>query len=151
MELVDREVNNLLNKELSATEVRKEDDLYYNFTFWIKGKSVKDIKKGNFELIGRRIPTNYEGKCLFETDTAASKMSHRKLWPYYAEDDKPFNYYPRGRVNIYNGEVYINLHSLFNQPSIINSLIKECNLYKISYDVECNDETQGPHYNFLLR
>lgn len=135
---------------MKLTEVKKEDDIYYNFTFWIKGNSVKDIKKGNFELIGRKTPTDYDGKCLFETDDILSKMSHKKLWSYYEEDSKPFNYYPRGRVNIYKGEAYINLHSLFNQPSIINALIKECNLNRIPYDIECNDETQGSHYNFEL-
>ena len=151
MEQIDEEVNNLLNKELAATEVRKEDDLYYNFTFWIKGKSVRDIKKGNFELIGRKTPVNYAGVYMSGDDRKSSNLSHSKLWPLYTENNFPYKYYPRGRVNIYNGEAYINLHSLFNQPSIINALIKECNLYKIPYDVECNDETQGPHYNFLLR
>ena len=43
---VDKELLELVSE--SAYEMRKEDDLYLVGPFWIIGKSVEEINKGNF-------------------------------------------------------------------------------------------------------
>ena len=50
MEFIQKEINEMLNRELSATEVKKEDDFYFVGPFWIIGQSVEEINKGNFEF-----------------------------------------------------------------------------------------------------
>lgn len=136
---------------MNLNEVRKEDDLYYEGAFWIKGNSVRDIKKGNYEIIGIKIPCNYMGTPL--TDRSKRSLTHLRLWPEYNKglENKPYNYLPRGRVAIYNGVAYIHLNSLFNQPDLVDKLEKEYNLGKLEIDLDFNDTYQGSHYDFLLK
>lgn len=131
-------------------EVRKEDNLYYQGAFWIKGTSVRDIKKGNYDIIGIKIPSNYKGDMI--TDRSKSSLTHKRLWAEYNKgfEDKPYNYFPRGRVAIYNGVAYIHLNSLFNQPNVIDDIIKIYNLNKLEIELDFNDTYQGSHYDFLI-
>lgn len=132
-------------------EVRKEDDLYYQGAFWIDGQDVKSIKRGNFKIIGPTYPANYRGKYL-DKITSKNSLTHKRLWPSYNKgyEDKPYNYLPRGRVGIYEGTAYINLPSLFNQPDIIDAIIKIYNLKKLEIEV-VDVDSEGSHYNFLLK
>lgn len=136
---------------MNLNEVRKEDDLYYEGAFWIKGNSVRDIKKGYYEIIGIKIPCNYQGTPL--TDRSKRSLTHLRLWSEYNKglENKPYNYLPRGRVAIYNGVAYIHLNSLFNQPDLVDRLEKEYNLGKLEIDLDFNDTYQGSHYDFLLK
>ena len=136
---------------MKLTEVRKEDDLYFQGGFWIKGESVREIKKGNFQLIGIKLPTYYSGEYV-NLDRSKSSLTHKRLWSEYNEgyEDKPFNYLPRGRVAIYKGVAYIHLNSLFNQPSVIDKIFEEYNLTKLELEFDFNDTYQGSHYDFLL-
>ena len=136
---------------MKLTEVRKEDDLYFQGGFWIKGESVREIKKGNFQLIGIKLPTYHSGEYV-NLDRSKSSLTHKRLWSEYNEgyEDKPFNYLPRGRVAIHKGVAYIHLNSLFNQPSIIDKIIEEYNLDKLELEFDFNDTYQGSHYDFLL-
>ena len=133
-------------------ESRKEDELYYEGPFWIKADTYRDMQKGNFELIAYKVLVNYEGEP--QEYYNKREFTHKKLW---AKDfkDSGFEYYhyPRGRVNIYKGVVYINLNSKCNTPKIIDAIIKEYKLEKFSQsdiDIEYNDVTQGPHYDFEI-
>ena len=136
---------------MKLTEVRKEDDLYFQGGFWIKGESVREIKKGNFQLIGIKLPTYHSGEYV-NLDRSKSSLTHKRLWSEYNEgyEDKPFNYLTRGRVAIHKGVAYIHLNSLFNQPSIIDKIIEEYNLDKLELEFDFNDTYQGSHYDFLL-
>lgn len=137
---------------MNLDEVRKEDDLYFQGGFWIKGNSIREIKKGNFEIIGIKLPCYYNGEYT-KLDRSKSSLSHKRLWNEYNQgyEDKPFNYFPRGRVAIYNGVAYIHLNSLFNQPSIIDKIVNEYNLSKLELEFDFNDTYQGSHYDFLLQ
>lgn len=134
-------------------EVRKEEDLYYQGAFWIKGNSVLDIKKGKFEIIGIKLPSNYDGSYTSDVARSKSSLTHKRLWPEYAKElaDKEYNYLPRGRVSIYQGTAFIHLNSLFNQPSIIDSIIKFYSIEKLNIYIDLNDTYQGSHYDFSLR
>lgn len=137
-------------------EVRKEDDAYYQGAFWIIGNSVKEIKSNNYRIIGKQILSNYNGDYI-ENIKSKNSLTHRKLWNSLnpLEDKQiPWNFFPRGRVSIYNGIAYIHLNSLFNQPSIVDSIIKIYHLEKLGQEniqVDLNDTYQGSHYDFLLK
>lgn len=133
-------------------EVRKEDDLYYQGAFWLIGNSVKDIKTGNSFILGNKLSCDFNGKYLVAIESK-NALSHKRIWTEFSADynNVPYNYYPRGRVSIYNGTAYIHIHHLFNQPDIIDKIISEYNLKKLEIEVETNDITQGFHYDFLLK
>lgn len=139
-------------KEESAYESRKEDELYFQGAFWIKGDSVREIKRGHFELIGERLLCNYSGEYQ-EFDGSQKQLTHKRLWPKYAEEllDKDYTYLPRGRVAIHNGVAYIHVNSLFNQPTVIDAVIKMYEIGKLEIEVDCNDLYQGSHYDFQLK
>ena len=137
---------------MGLEEVRKEDDHYYQGAFWIIGNSVREIKRGNFQLIGIKLLTDFQGNYIEQVGSKGS-LTHKRLWPEYNKgfEDKEFNYFPRGRVAIYEGVAYIHINSLFNQPTLIDRVIKEYNLQKLEIEVDCNDLYQGSHYDFKLR
>lgn len=134
-------------------EVRKEDDIYYQGPFWIVGDSVVEIFRGKFSLIGEKYPVSYEGRS-FEIEISKNAQSHKNTWRReYASNyaNVPYNYFPRGRVTVYQGIAFIHLHSLMNTPAIVNKVIQMYELSKLQCEVELNDEVQGSHYDFLLR
>lgn len=137
---------------MQLNEVRKEDDIYYQGAFWIKGDSIKDIKKGHFQIIGVELPCDYNGQYVNLFNKSKRSLTHKKLWMEYAGElkDKPFNYLPRGRVSIYNGTAFIHLNSLFNQPDIIDAIIDKYCISRLDLEFDFNDTYQGSHYDFLL-
>lgn len=138
---------------MKVLAVRKEDDSYYQGAFWIVGDSVKDIKRGNFQIVGVQILSDFNGKYL-EKISSKSGLTHRSLWNRtFKKEVNPevdYNYYPRGRVCIHNGNAYIHLHSLFNQPDIIDRVVQIYHLEKLDVDIDLNDTYQGSHYDFKL-
>lgn len=140
-------------KTKTSTEVEKEDDIYYQGGFWIKGDSVDDIKCGRFTLIGAKFACDYQGKYIGNFDRSKSSLTHRRLWGEYAGElaDKPFNYLPCGRVGVYDGKAYINMNSLFNAPEIIDAIIERYHIGKLDIQLSFNDTYQGSHYDFLLK
>lgn len=140
-----------LIKEDILTEVRKEDDLYYQGAFWIKGDSVKDIKKGKFEIIGDKLACDFHGNYK-ELIKSKNSLTHKQSWDKYNSgyEDKEYNYLPRGRVGVYEGTAFIHLPTLFNQPDIIDMIIKIYNLEKLELEIHHTD-SEGSHYNFELQ
>lgn len=137
------------------TEVRKEDDLYNIGPFWIVSHSLKSILTNNFEIKGIKIPVDYNGNYTNEFLRKKSSTSHNKIWTQIDKVNKSsgYTYYPRGRVRIVNGEVFIHLNSKVNTPQVINKIIEFYNLQKLSKNVsiEEDDLIQGSHYNFELK
>lgn len=134
-------------------EIRKEDDIYYQGAFWIKGDSINNIKKGQFEIIGVELPCDYNGQYVNLFGKSKNDLTHKKLWPEYAMElkNEPFNYLPRGRVSIYNGIAFIHLNSLFNQPNIIDAVVNKYCISKLELELDFNDIYQGSHYDFILK
>lgn len=137
------------------TEVRKEDDLYFQGAFWINANSVKDILSGQFEIVGQRLLSTYEGKYVDDI-TSKSAKTHRKLWEEYKSkldgmSDKEYTYLPRGRVSIYKGTAYIHIHSRMNIPKVIDAITSAYELKKLDIIVDLNDTYQGSHYESELQ
>ena len=134
------------------TEVKKEDDLYFQGAFWITGDSVKDIIRGNFNLLCEKRLCDIDGKDVNITGSKNS-LNHKNLWKNeFGKDqnDKSFDYYPRGRVSIYIGTAFIHIHSILHTPAIVDAIINEYGIDKLDVEVERNDILQGSHYDFLL-
>lgn len=133
---------------MHLTEVRKEDNLYFQGPFWIAGSEVKEIKRGHFSLISKRYLCDYQGNYV-DDNTSKSSKTHKSVWKTYGYS-VDYNYFPRGRVGVYNGTAFIHLHSLFNQPDIIDSIIDIYQLDGLDIEIEENNTFQGNHYDFQL-
>ena len=106
------------------------------------------------ELFCLKIPCDKNGTPL-NPETAFSAKSgdnfnHKAEWEKLSKKvtrGKPFNYYPRGRVEIKNGKVTIYLNPYLNKEKIINALCKEFSILSLPIKVK-NDGSA--HYNFLM-
>lgn len=135
------------------TETRKEDDLYYKGGFWIIADTYPDILMGNFRLIGEKIPVSFYGE-LQRNNPNKKNETHQALWAskyrqYYP--NKSYDYFPRGRVEVYNGVAYVNINSRCNTPNVVDTIIREYNLGNLELNLSCNDIRQGSHYDFQLK
>ena len=148
---VDKELLELVSE--SAYEMRKEDDLYLVGPFWIIGKSVEEINKGNFELLApTKVLVNYDGD--YATRVPKSEFLHKFLWNKYKSkyNNVEYNFYPRGRIS-FNSEdkkTWINIPKGLNESLILEALKKEYDI-KRDYEVKYTDPTSGNHYMFELK
>lgn len=139
-----------MKRYISAT--RKEDDTYYQGPFWIVADCFKDIHRGNFEIIGDKLLSDYDGNYLGER-TSKSAKTHKKVWDNYAAHygNVDYIYYPRGRVAIYQGTAFIHINSKCNMPKVIDAVVEMYNLAKLEIEIDLNDTYQGSHYDFELK
>lgn len=103
--------------------------MVYRGLFWIK-----DIS--NCEAIYVKIQCNSDGKAIgineaYLNSKHGDNYNHEKTWAKLEKkikESKPFDYYPRGRVEINNGVAKIFLNPNINQETIIETIKKEFNL-----------------------
>ena len=134
------------------TEVRKEDDTYFQGAFWIIANSIVDMLHSNFTLECNKVLSDFNGKIL--ENVSKNSLTHKNVWKNKLQTKYPgkdYNYYPRGRVAIYNGQAFIHINSICNTPAIIDKITEEYGLSKLEINIECNDIIQGSHYDFSLR
>ena len=132
-----------------------KNNSYYQGAFWIAGDCVKEILNGKYKLICHKIQSDYNGKMLDEIISKRS-LSHKRLWnEIYKQKVNAkvdFNYYPRGRVGIYNGTAFINIIDVCNTEQIINDILKEYHLYGLEIKVmPCDRATDNGHRAFTLK
>ena len=96
--------------------------------FWIK--DLDNLENNSDYLI--KIETNEEGDAISYTLPLNSKKHnnyvHSKTWPLLTPNltkNKPFDYYPRGRVEVKNGDKMIYLNPILNTKEVINYIKKE--------------------------
>ncbi|MGI6137360.1 MAG: hypothetical protein GX959_01985 [Clostridiales bacterium] len=131
----------------------KEDGLFYEGAFWIIADSVIDILKGKFELLGEKILVNYEGDPVEIVKTKRGDVPHKKLWQQEAYNtwNKKYDYkfFPRGRVSVYKGNAFVNIHSKMNTPKIIDSITEYYKIRGLDLNI-VYPNNQGDHYEFGL-
>lgn len=141
-----------MKKQISET--RKEDNLYFKGPFWVIASSVHNLLMGDYSLLCEKELCTYEGK-LDRSRPNRKEQTHEQVWnkfkSQYGTGNLPYNYFPRGRVEVYQGKAYININSLLNKPQIINDILKEYQIENLEYHVFAIDELQGEHYNFKLK
>lgn len=81
---------------------------------------------------------------------SGSTYNHERLWKELGHK-KPYNYYPRGRVQIANGKATIFLNPNIYTEEIINFIINEFKLYRINGINKVNVVADGSnHYKCFL-
>lgn len=132
-------------------EVRKEDNNYFEGSFWIIADSVDKLLCGYFNIIGQKELTTYEG--IRNRDRNVKLLTHKQLWNSYKKNynNVCYDYYPRGRVSVYNGKAYININSICNTPKVIDSILSFYCIRDLDYEISYNDINQGSHYDFQLK
>lgn len=105
-----------------------EDIQLYKGIFWVKDTSNPD------KNLCFKIECNSEGipiDGLLLNSKNGETYNHKLLWerlPKSITENKPYNYYPRGRVEIHNGVAKIFCNGNINNSEIINFLKNEFNL-----------------------
>lgn len=143
--------------KFKLNETKKEDDLYFNGCFWVIADSFEDIIHNKYTLLCNKYLVDFSGNEV--SPTPKNSKTHFSVWENNFKSQYPgksYTYYPRGRVNIYNGKVYINLNSkLMLNPTILDNIYKEYQLqnFKWGTDIETAgiDLIQGNHYDFELK
>lgn len=138
---------------MKIAETRREDNLYFKGPFWVIANSVHDILIGNYELLCDKELCTYDGE-LNRSRINRKNQTHEQTWNRFKSEygtNLPYNYYPRGRVEVYKGVAYININSLLNTPKIINDILREYQISELEYHVFAIDELQGSHYDFELK
>ena len=132
-------------------EVRKEYNNYFEGSFWIIADSVDKLLCGYFDIIGQKELTTYEG--IRNRDRNVKLLTHKQLWDSYKKNynNVYYDYYPRGRVSVYNGKAYININSICNTPKVIDSILSFYCIRDLDYEISYNDINQGSHYDFKLK
>lgn len=120
---------------IPADDLTKEETCFKG-PFWVLGSSIDDIKLGNFKLDAYKVPCDFDGNII-----EGEERTHSQIM-----DD--YDYYPRGRVGVYKGTAYINIHSILNQPDIIDEIIDAFNLSSLKIVVKHEDSKAGHHYGF---
>ena len=138
---------------MKLQETNKTEEYYFQGPFWIIADSFKDIHRGKFNLESFKCLSDYSGKYVSGQVPSKNQLTHKNIWKNisWKYDLKEFDYYPRGRVAIYNGTAFIHIHSSCNIPFLIDKIISEFSLEKLNIEIECNDVIQGSHYDFKLR
>lgn len=152
MDKIEKELVELIKREKSAFEVRKEDDYYFVGPFWIISDSVEELNKGNFKLIIETFLVDYGGNYL--NRVPRSQFTHKGIWESKYKNNYgnlPFDYYPRGRISFYNGQIFVNIPRGLNETLVIKALSEP---YDFDYNivtVKYTDPTSGNHYSFQLK
>ena len=100
----------------------------YRGIFWIK--DLDNLENNSDYLF--KIQTNENGDALNYPFPLNSKNGndyvHKETWfmlPFNLTKNKPFDYYPRGRVEIKHKEVLLYINPVLNEDRIIDYLKKE--------------------------
>ena len=136
----------------NLVETKIEDESYFKGPFWIVAYSIPDILLGNFSIVADKHLCTYEGE-LNRTRATRKFETHESVWKELKQqyNNVEYKYYPRGRVEVYKGTAYINIHSILNTPKIIDTIRKEYCIEKLPYKIGLNDVDQGSHYEYELQ
>ena len=120
--------------------------------FWlVKNESEK------FELFCIKILCYRDGETLEKVETGAcesEKLNHKRAWAKLDKQitrGKPYNYYPRGRVEIKKGKATIFLNPVCNQQEIVEKICRSFGLTRENglTDVRIKNDNSW-HYRFLI-
>ena len=110
-----------------------EDTQLYKGVFWIVNQDNMEENKSYCFTIPSDCYGNVEACELTLNAKSGTTYNHEKLWkelPRVFTQGKPFNYYPRGRVEIQNGKATVYLNPHINNEDVQQLVIEEFNLTK---------------------
>ena len=148
----EKAANDLLNKDLekAATEVRKEDNLYFEGVFWVVADTFEDILNGNFELVSEKFPVDYAGVRQHKFDK--NFWSHKDIWEkkYQSKYGVGYKYYPRGRIVVRNGKAWMNMHSDIYLQQVVDAVTSEFCIRELEHIPSFKNDA-GSHYDYQLK
>lgn len=105
--------------------ILKEDVKLYRGIFWIT--DINNVENSKLFFTIPCDPNGYINDPEFQinqsmSSTGSDNYNHKKVWSCLSNDDthgKPFDYYPRGRVEIHNG-----VAKIFHSPHIPQEELK---------------------------
>ena len=137
----------------STEQARKEDELYYEGTWWLVANSLSDLLSGRFSIVGEKYPVDFNGKALSSSQT--TMMEHKQIWPLlyqFKYGNVSYDYYPRGRVSILaNGKAFIYMPKKAFTPAVYDAIRKHHNLLKLDVSLQQSSSGDGSHYDFKLQ
>lgn len=120
-------IHNNLIKELIV--------ILYQGYFWIIGESKKEIRKGNFHLLGQKLPCDENGKSY-----RGQLLNHCQLFSKFSNKlNNQLDYYPRGKVIIYSGRAFILISDSIKCPAVLDRIKELYNLYSLNKFAEETD------------
>lgn len=144
-----------------GSDYGKKEGPAYKGIFWIK-----DIENIYTSLVCVKEEVNKDGIVNDNSNMNSRKgnnYNHRITWDNYnhritweklereVTDGKPYNYYPRGRVEIRNGKATIYAHPDICTHEIMTMIINEFNLHKENnIDKVVMNPDYSKHYNCYL-
>lgn len=108
-----------------------EDRQLYKGVFWIVDLENTYNNSNYCFTIPSDEYGNVQADDLYLNAKSGTTYNHEKLWNTLSKrmtQGKPFNYYPRGRVEIQNGKATIYLNPNINTKEIVKFLVDEFNL-----------------------
>ena len=107
-------------------------------------------------LICKKVFCDKDGKALenvLYTSKSGENFNHEAEWQKISRsitNGRPYNYYPRGRVEIKNGKATVYLNPILKVKTIQNMINSEFNLNSETIPVRfCADGSF--HYNYLIQ
>lgn len=113
-----------------------------HIVFYNKGKGVERVYKGIFwyikneegenELVCIKAECDSQNKANVQfSSKSGENFNHKAEWaklPHKITGGKPFDYYPRGRVEIKNGNIRIFCNPVLTEENILAMIIKAFSL-----------------------
>ena len=133
-------------------EEQEKRDTLGKGLFWL----VKNDEE-KFELFCVKMLCYRDGETLEKIETGeceSEKLNHERAWSKLDKavtQGKPYNFYPRGRVQIKKGKATVYLNPILNDGSIVDKICRSFGLTKENGIVDIrikNDNSR--HYQFLM-
>lgn len=114
-------------------KILKEDTELYKGIFWIVDQDdIESNKKYCFVIpcSSDGVSTSVDNSCIAKS---GDTYNHKKYWSMLSKEythNKPFDYYPRGRVEIMNGKATIYLNPNIATQEIMDFIVEQFHLTK---------------------
>ena len=106
-------------------------------------------------LITRKVACDEYGIALEAVEYSSKSggnFNHKEEWskfPRNITNRHPYNYYPRGRVEIKNNKATVYINPILNTPKLIELIELEFNIFGKHIPIRISNDGSA-HYNFLL-
>ena len=133
-------------------EEQEKRDTLGKGLFWL----VKNDEE-KFELFCVKMLCYRDGETLEKIETGeceSEKLNHERAWSKLDKavtQGKPYNYYPRGRVEIKKGKATVYLNPTLNEEAIVEKICRSFGLTRENGIVDIRIKNDNSwHYRFLM-
>ncbi len=119
--------------------------------FWCKG-----INENSPHLITVSVECSLSGECeehVNFSSKSGKNFNHKKEWSKLDKkvtEGYPYNYYPRGRVEIKNGKINIFLNPEINRDDVLDAILTTFDLKDIKSEKIIVKSDGSNHYQYLM-